>query len=368
MLPPGGFLYGPSSRKPTLQSHLFELRKNPSIPPAKRSLDYQEQQVSGKNPDFIEEPIPFYSFSKSVSFDVHTLPNGKTTPSEKGFRRQYEHDINLSLPEISQTALKQGLKKMAYKLQACSDDGMFYVHPHGHKFGFVSMGCHHRLCPHCHINHARAIRTRLETVIDRAFLHVVLTWPTYSDSCLKRNIKHGRDAFRKLTQSKGKKKTAWRPFPGGYFWRLEVTNGRGFHPHLHLLSPSTWVDQKELQKRWSDCLGHTGHVNVCQIDEFASLEVAKYLSKPIINFNPKRWLPLDSGLAGVRTFGSGGCLKLPKKVSSGNILIGTASRYFTERGLENDRGLSDWIDDNPESFDCLQDGPLKKSLQNHKRY
>lgn len=189
------------------------------------------------------------------------------------------------------------------------------------------MGCHHRLCPACHVIHAAAIRDRLKTRMDSAKTFITLTWSTDGDRFLTEHIDRGRDALRKLTQKKNSR--SWLPFGEGYFWRLEVTPGRGFHPHFHILSSEEWIDKKRLDARWSAALGSPGFTWISRVDGRCLYEVAKYLSKPITKFAPHRWRWLDQGLERVRTFGSHGLLKLAAEMKKGNELCGFLSDYTT---------------------------------------
>lgn len=251
---------------------------------------------------------------------------------------------------VADIAKDYGLFDMSWRLSQCCRDGVVFRTP-SDEWGWTPIRCDHRLCPWCSQPKALELRRRLKEVADHAQTMITLTMATYKDRDLRKNIDILRKAFRMLTQRKHK--YDWIPFERGYFWRLEVTPGKGFHPHLHVLSCEEWIDYHRLRKRWGECLDHAGGkgdllwISVCRKKHVQ--EAAKYLSKSLVYFAPARWFDLDKGLTNVRTYGSGRLLKLPPKKKKGN----TYHCLLSKIGPQSDIDLLQWLEYN-RVYDQLQ--------------
>lgn len=223
---------------------------------------------------------------------------------------------------IAKEARSVGLHEFANKLAFCCCDVIILRDSKG-KYSCTPLKCDHKLCPICHSWHAYDIRKRLEEVIHRARLMVTFTFATYKDEHIRKNIKVLCDAFRDLYRKRNKRH--WTPFDNGYFWRLEVTDGLGYHPHLHVLSPHYHIDYYHLRKAWRSCIDRAGGkgdlIWIEPVNSGTPKEVCKYLSKDINHIETSRWVHLYNGLWKKRTYGSGKALKLPKREYFGKSFV-----------------------------------------------
>jgi len=248
--------------------------------------------------------------------------SNKCPPPPTKHKRTSKAECRTDMLELSKVARVLGLLDLARKFEYCSTDVIVLRDPVG-SISITPLRCNHKLCPLCHAYHAQKIKSRLEEVAHRAKTMITLTIATYHDYQLRENIKIIRRAFRLMCQRK--KKNQWIPFEPGYFWRLELTDGKGFHPHLHVLSTHEWIDYHRLRDRWRACIDLAGgkgdHLWISKTDKNTCREVCKYLSKDIDFIASKRWPELNDGLYGVRTYGSGRALTLPPLESRGKKFI-----------------------------------------------
>ncbi len=279
-------------------------------------------------------PIPRFLRSKRPKGDVLLDTNSDKCPPLYQLAETY--GIDDSLPDqliIASIAERSGFPELGFKLRHCGTDAIIWQGPDG-KFGRSLLRCNHKLCPECHRIHSKKIRERLRHVIENGHLFITLTISTKRDSELRENIIILRRALRSLTQRK--REDQWCPFETGFFWRLEITPGKGFHPHLHLIVDSDFIDYYSLRKRWSSAVAGAGgfgdFIHLKHTNDRSIFEIGKYLSKELSYFDPHRWRWMHEGLFKVHTHGSGGSLKLPKPEKKGCTKICFASQItdFTD--------------------------------------
>jgi hypothetical protein len=136
--------------------------------------------------------------------------------------------------------------------------------------------------------------------------HVVLTQPNI-ETITSGALHEFRAKFRAL-----RRRSLARNWQGG-FWSIEVTNeGRGWHIHLHCLVEAKWIDKAELQRVWSDLIGHPQcivHVKDARGTSYLD-EVCKYAVKgnQLATWQPHEILAYVTAAQGVRMFGTFGSL------------------------------------------------------------
>lgn len=267
---------------------------------------------------------------------ISSYNSNKCPPPSKTRKRSSKPSHRVDLLELSKEAGKLGLHDLSRKFRFCCTDVIVLRLPQG-SISITPLRCNHKLCPLCHAYHARQIRTRLDEIIYRAKTMITLTIATYKDHELRENIQILRRALRLLCQRKRKKQ--WVPFESGYYWRLELTDGKGFHPHFHVLSTHEWIDYHRLRARWRQCVttagGRGDHIWISATDKNTSREVSKYLSKDIDFFDSSRWPELCNGLYMVRTYGSGRALRLPPLETRGKkfICFGKDIQFFANQEM-----------------------------------
>jgi len=243
---------------------------------------------------------------------ISSYNSNKCPPPPKHGPRTSKPDQRLDMLAICKLAESVGLTDLARKLRVCCTDFLILANP-DQTLCATPLRCNHKLCPLCHAYHSQKLRSRLTTIMKRAHLFVTLTMATYHDHDFQKNLRILKRAYRLMCQRKKRKQ--WVPFESGYFWRLEVTDGKGFHPHLHVLSTHTWIDYDRLRQRWRNCIDTAGGrgdlIWISQVKKNTINEVTKYLSKDIDLIETRRWPELCNGLFNQRTYGSGRALKLP---------------------------------------------------------
>lgn len=331
----------------------------------------QREQLSKENPLL----IPPENLENSGVEDLNLIHNSNKCPllnSDQcllGYSKEEE-----LLEPVAFEAERIGMSKMAWKLRHCLADSV--ILENSTEIKAFPIPCNHKLCPVCSKRNAWQLKKRLVDKIEPGYLFLTLTWRTSEDRYLSEYIDRGKVAFRKLTQNKGKK-SEFLPLRKGYFWRLELTPGKGFHPHFHCVVDSKWIDVDQLENRWKQCLGASA--GKCWISyikqgnqQDAAAEVAKYLSKSIIHFDSSRWWFLDDALNKIRTYGAGGTLKLPPaRVPKGYSIIGFLSDFtpdhvsFSRRGADENviEGLIEEGALDRLRPDCYVQRKLKKKYQ-----
>lgn len=143
----------------------------------------------------------------------------------------------------------------------------------------VAAYCHDRFCDVCSQQRAFTIRSNANRFIeDHAHRTLDLT--------IRSTGQPLRQLVTKITRSfKLLRKTElWRTSVRGGAAFLEITwnpGGTGWHPHLHLIIDSLWMDQPDLQKLWYEITGDSYIVFIKLIEDRrrAAGYIAKYASK-----------------------------------------------------------------------------------------
>lgn len=275
-------------------------------------IDPGQADFLGLSCDLVSDPVTINS----------SYYSNKCPPPPTKHKRSAKPEARTDLLELSKEARKVGLLDVSRKFEMCCTDIIVLRDPTG-SISITPLRCNHKLCPLCHAYHAALIRTRLFEIMYKAKTMITLTIATYKDHELKENLSILRRALRAMFQRK--KKSQWIPFESGYYWRLELTPGKGFHPHLHILSTHEWIDYHRLRRRWRTCVTNAGgkgdHIWISACDKNTPYEVCKYLSKDLDFIKSSRWPELCNGLYNVRTYGSGRALILPPLESKGKKFI-----------------------------------------------
>lgn len=185
--------------------------------------------------------------------------------------------------------------KMYNKLSNCANYLLFR-----HYFTIDEVRLHaaqfckkHLLCPMCAIRRAaKMLKAYLEKYeqVKQAFPELrpyLVTLTVKNGEDLYERVQHLRQSMRKMTQArrnyfKGKSHVEFAKSQGG-FHSIEVTNnGKGWHPHVHMI----WLclekpDQSKLSREWHDLTGDSFVVDVRPLHDPVDgfIEVCKYALK-----------------------------------------------------------------------------------------
>lgn len=243
---------------------------------------------------------------------ISSSNSNKCPPPPKKGKRSSNPGVREDLLALAKMAESVNLTDLARKLRVCCTDFIILANPDT-SLCATPLRCNHKLCPLCHAYHSQKMRSRLSTIMKRAHTFITLTMATYHDYDFRKNLSILKKAFRAMCQRKKKKQ--WIPFEPGYYWRLEVTDGKGFHPHFHVLSTHNWIDYDRLRQKWRTCIDNAGGkgdlIWISEVKPNTINEVTKYLSKDIDLIETNRWPELCNGLFNQRTYGSGRALALP---------------------------------------------------------
>jgi hypothetical protein len=166
-----------------------------------------------------------------------------------------------------------------YSFQACGGNPLVQVDPETNMVRVKARCCHDRWCRACgRVRRQRLARALAGLVGSRKTLHVVLTLKS-ADEPLGSSLTRLIASFAKLRRSQ-----FWSDAVAGGAWVFEVTHDAAtglWHPHLHTLVHSTWLDLKELSAAWHIATGdsHRVHVSLVHKSAAAIAELTKYVGK-----------------------------------------------------------------------------------------
>lgn len=171
--------------------------------------------------------------------------------------------------------------------------------------------CHDRNCEPCMRAKANKLAKNLETRLHERpagkYRFVTLTL-RHSDDPLDKSLKHLVKSFRRLRASKW-----WKERAHGGAVTIEVKlSETGWHPHLHIVLDSEWMNQDELSDAWNKATGGSFIVDVRALKDAhdAAFYVAKYVTKgtsPSVwadNATANEWISASKAVRMCSTFGT----------------------------------------------------------------
>lgn len=141
--------------------------------------------------------------------------------------------------------------------------------------------CHDRWCLPCGATRGRTIARNVHAHVDDKLIRFVTLTLAHRDQPLKQSVKDLQSYFVRLRRTK--------------FWLENVTGGAAFlevklaedgnhwHPHLHMLVETQWLEQSILKAIWHKITGDSWIVDVrpCESKKHLVWYVTKYVSKPL---------------------------------------------------------------------------------------
>jgi hypothetical protein len=187
--------------------------------------------------------------------------------------------------------------------------------------------CHDRHCEPCMRAKANLLATNLEKKLAGKaagrFRFITLTL-LHTQAPLKQQLDRLIKCFRKLRSGK-----LWKTAVAGGAATIEVKlaettaadAGHLWHPHLHIVVDSHWINQAELSAEWHRITGDSYIVDIQKLDDAhaAAFYVAKYISKgtnaAVWNNDTAalEWMKATKGVRTCLTFGSWRGMKLTEK-------------------------------------------------------
>lgn len=136
--------------------------------------------------------------------------------------------------------------------------------------------CRDRLCQPCQTARRAHLIEAILVALDGAKTDVRFVTLTlkHNDTPLTAQLDRLYLAFRTLRRTK-----FWKAAVrgGAFFLEVKVGDDNRYHPHLHILCETPWLDQRELVETW---LGITGDSFICHVKPIDDpLHRAKYVTK-----------------------------------------------------------------------------------------
>jgi len=212
--------------------------------------------------------------------------------------------------------------------------------PSKHVLAFSA--CHDRLCVPCANGRSKSIANAVAVRLHNATCRFLTLTLRSAGEPLAPLLDRLYDAFSRLKRTR-----FWRKRVGGGVAFLEVTRNpnTGFwHPHLHVLTHGTYIDQPQLQALWHR-LTKTSHIvdiRLVRCPDHAIRYVCKYASKPCdpkLSHNPSTLDELTVALQGRRmviSFGDWADLKLTAKPTKGEWVNTGSIDAWAERAATGD--------------------------------
>jgi len=163
--------------------------------------------------------------------------------------------------------------------------------------------CERRFCPICAQRLARERKQQLVFWLARLkhakFLTLTLKNVASIDADYMAMVK---DRFKKLRRSK-----LFNRVSSG-FWSMEVTNqGNGFHVHLHVLFEGPFLEQRDIEAKWSKLIGQDKsivHIKAAKGNDVLD-ELVKYTAKPteMVNWPERDLIAYLNVITDLKMFG-----------------------------------------------------------------
>lgn len=180
----------------------------------------------------------------------------------------------------------------------------------------VPIDCGDRFCALCSPRRAFRIRNRISWILENhkpkvGYMLKMITLSTSNSKSLEDGVAGLISSFRRLRQRR-----VWKDCVDGGATIIEI-KGRpnNWHPHLHILCHSRWIDWYKLQPAWKAVSGGTA----CYIQNVDNTRALLYVTKYITKAEIPEFLLYDVGRVLSRyrlfqRFGVWHALLVPKKL------------------------------------------------------
>ena len=286
----------------------------PDDMPRNRSISVHEVLQTSSHfqlPSFIHRSTKslYKGLLKRYERILKTEP-GEHTPS---FWRSAARPRGLSLRD------RTILTRHHHRVSKCCTDVMFAIDETTGEFKLLPKRCYDRSCPVCNVARSRLIRDKLTALVESKVSE------GQSTLLLTLTLKNGQAtpghylsrlvaSFAKLRRS-----TLWKDHVKGGLWVFELCQGKGgWHPHLHVLIESEYLDHKGLKSHWQRLTGDSYIIDVRHANVGIAMYLSNYLSKQMDtrNWSDDQFLDYLLSVRGRRfsgSFGSWYNIRMPEK-------------------------------------------------------
>ena len=191
-----------------------------------------------------------------------------------------QDEYNASLEAYQDFDIEDG-KERAYTLQQCRTSAWFTRNVTTGKVKIISQACHLRWCPMCSATRrwflTQEVSKWLATTSQPKFLTLTVA---HNSQYLNDQITHLYDSFRKY-----RKYLLLKNSIKGGVWFFQIHRSKTddlWHPHLHCVIDSPWLDKYKLSDLWEKATITSRIINIKEVKDSNSMAeyVARYAARP----------------------------------------------------------------------------------------
>jgi len=250
--------------------------------------------------------------SDKISSNLDAKETSGRFPPPESYRKycisNCEAEYNATLQTYVETDLNDGTERQ-YSLENCRTGAWFARNRTTGKIKVLSSSCKLRWCPMCSAARrwflTQQVSDWLKTATQPKFLTLTLA---HSNQPLADQLKHLYDSFRKYRKLNLLKRNV-----RGGVWFFQIHRAKSdnlWHPHLHCVIDSPWIDKYELSTAWEIVTKTSKIINIKEVKDAESMSgyVARYAARPSILINLDLWsrVELFEALHGRRLVGKWG--------------------------------------------------------------
>jgi len=250
--------------------------------------------------------------SDKISSNLDTLETTVRTAPPESYRsyciQNCEAEYDATLQAYRETDLTDGTER-AWSLESCRTGAWFARNRTSGKIKILSSSCKLRWCPMCSATRrwflTQQVSDWLSTAEQPKFLTLTIA---HSNKPLNEQLQFLYDSFRKY-----RKLNLLKRYVRGGVWFFQIHQAKSddlWHPHLHCVIDSPWIDKYELSAAWEMVTKTSKIINIKEVKDAESMSeyVARYAARPSILTNLSHWsrIELISSLHGRRLVGTWG--------------------------------------------------------------
>lgn len=312
----------------------------------------------------ISAPKVFSGSSQLDSIETTTIRNLPNCYAEVR-RSKYREDFQAAEQLYEDLDHEDGKNRLS-QLRECRQYAYFARHKESGKVRVISNSCRLRWCPVC----AAIKRIRIADSVSEWLHHIsrpkfITLTMSHVSVPVTDQIRHLYRAFRLIRQHK-----AIRQAMRGGVWFFQIKRAQGdnfWHPHLHIVADSDYIDKRLLSIEWLRSTGNSYIVDIREVKNVKEVSdyVSRYCSQPckIAQFNKTDRFEIANLLHGKRLcgrFGTGNkCdfkVQRPKEASEWQRL-GSWHNFIVNRPFDRSiqRIIEAWVLDESVGYDICQD-------------
>jgi len=276
------------------------------------------------NPTVIEWVTP--QAENQYQLDTHSTTQPKFSKfSFRDTSRALLSDHDRRILEVYKYIADAGGHNLTRQYERCRTDAWLVQNEETRELRIASRKCNQRWCPMCQKTKRWIITNSVsEWVQTKKYVKFVTVTLKSSTDSLEFQVKRLYESFQVLRRQK-----LWKQSVRGGVWFFQLTMNsttQEWHPHIHVLVDSDYINKKDLSKLWFKITHDSFIVDVRKVEdpEKAAEYVARYATVPgeILKCSVRQGAAMVIGLKGIRmcgAFGSAKGLALRPRSSPDNV-------------------------------------------------